>query len=291
MNWLSAYDCFLFALMLIQLWRPTHRVVHPVLLVTGFLFKHFIVANPLFTTRLLVLLVSVVQVFVVAPVVRFVKRHNTETTTTTTQPPHATSTTPFANMKITCLHQHDVSRPEHHHIATSGFLCSNCSAYRIQYQWQNRSYSMLLPPSDSPCGVIERYSAAIDEDTSKTKKVCWPKPIKLKSIWWVVDNERVVDLMPAALEIIGPERDGHARLTNRDSLGVKPLQVMVWMSSFASARPVALPKPCTTEHQLHLELFTGEVVQYAIDSAEFSVHDLVLLCTRSPEIASADAKK
>jgi hypothetical protein len=278
MHWISLYDCVMLLLLLVHVFRPADSYVHPVMLLVGFIAKEIVTANPLVITRLLVLFVSIVQVYVILPLVGVWRRccdmrRNTGAANIRDQ------------VQITCMHECQ----DAHHLSTSGLLCPNCTMYRVQYEFRDKKYSMLLPPAAHPRDMIERYIEQMSHkettnNNGPTRKWTWQPPIRARAIWWVCEGQRVLDLMPAALEIIGPDRDGHGRLSNGDSLKILPLNAMVWMSStpqhLHTPPPSFLPTDTTLVYDLEVECHTGEVIAHRVTEALFTVKDLVALCTQ-----------
>lgn len=277
MHWISLYDCVLLALLALHVIRPGNGYFQPAMLLSGFILKEVVMANPLLVTRLIVLFISVVQVYVLLPLVRLWERcRNRRTASQARSQKQA--------VHITCMHD----AQEAHHVSTSGVLCPNCSAYRVQYTWKDHQYSMLLPPAQSPRDMIEQCMKETARPHSSSR-VTWKPPMRVSAVWWVSEGERVLDLLPAMLEVLGPDMDGHAKLSRSQSLRVRPLSVLVWMatSNTDACDPCRLPQDNPLVFDLEIEYRTGEVSACRVTEALFSVTDLVMLCRGLPGPARA----
>lgn len=262
MHWISLYDCVLFALLLFHVFRPTDSHVNPSVLLTGFILKEVVLANPLVVTRLLVLAISVIQVYVILPLARLWKHYSRNRTTTANT----------AGVQITCIH----NNTQDHQVSTSAnVVCPNCNLYRVQYVYRDKKYSMLLPATQPPRHMIDKYVKHIPTATTAWM---WGPPCSVKAMWLVSDpqHERILDIMPTVLEILGPEKDGHARLSQGDSLRVKPLS---WLTSSRA------PAQC---YDFEVEFHTGKVAFHRIKATSFTVQDLVSMCVKG---AAKEIKK
>ena len=232
MHWIqcmSLYDYVLIALLLYQLFQPTQPYLNPAILVTGLVVKELVLAHPLMVARLLVLFMSVVQVYVILPLTRVwekCRRRTRARRRNNHDPNHDPNSKLDERPEITCMHNFR----DAHHIATAGCTnqkCKESNAYRVRYKWLQRQYSMLLPAVDSPRALIAACIARIGQP-AQTKRMCPP--------WVVADvlceeaGGNWLNLTAAIVEVLGPERDGHAALSHGMSLRVHPMPFIVWMS-------------------------------------------------------------
>ena len=260
MHWISLYDCLLLCLFFFHLFKPAVSFVHPVVLLVCFVVKEILFAHPLAVTRLLVLFVSLLQVYVFLPLTKLWGKQNLIGRVPRPQ--------------ISCMHNFmDV-----HHVATSGFVCDHCSTYRVRYPWQDKHFSILLPART----LISECVGKLGECSHRS--MCPPLVVSKISYVW---RTHTLDITDAVMEVLGPERDGHAGLSQGLSLTVHPLSFLVWMASLTETTDNLCLLPTTNNndneqliYELRVEMRTGDIVTHMVAEDQFTVADLMTMCTK-----------
>lgn len=270
MYWIGLYDCIMLVLMGVHVWQPSNRFTHPAVLVAGCILKEFVLNRPLVITRLLVLFVSIAQVYVVLPLARFWERW--------CPCPRSRRSQQRSSMpEISCLHDE-----EKHHISTSGGLCCRQSCtYRLRYTWREQMFSMLLPTTTTPTVMLADCIGRMRSCSHKTMR----PPLVVVRVKY-----HGLDLTRAIVEVLGPERDGHATLSEKRSLQIRPLHFLVWLSTFyaqandTQSEDIGLSahddeEEDTMVYDLDVEYRNGSVRTVHTNEHSFTVADLVTMCT------------
>ena len=261
--------------------KPGDGYMRPAVLLVGFIAKHMIMLDPLLVTRVLVLLISLVQVYVCAPLVNMWYRCRRQSSA-------ASYLGEMARPEITCVHNFR----DMHHVATSSCVCEASSAYRVRYEWHNKHYSMLLPATDSPrktiAECVQRLSVA-----TPANKIVPPLIISRILVSESVSEHskgKAIDITAGALELLGPERDGHAALSGAMSSRVRPLNLLVWMATTDDDTPTISGGAQSGAVTITVEYRTGATMQRQVYDADFTVADVVRMCTRRPATCAVEAQ-
>ena len=278
MHWISLYDVVLLVLLCSHVVKPGDGYMRPALLLVGFIAKQMVMLDPLLVTRVLVLLISLVQVYVCAPLVNMWHRCRRQRSA-------ASYLGEMARPEITCVHNFR----DMHHVATSSCVCQDSSAYRVRYEWHNKHYSMLLPATDSPRKTIAECVQRLSVATPPTNRIV--PPLIVSSLLFSESSapSKSIDITAGVLELLGPERDGHAALSGGMSSRVRPLNLLVWMATSAddtsdAASGCGTAAATTNIITITVEYRNGTTVKRQVNDADFTVADMVRMCTRRPSV-------
>jgi hypothetical protein len=286
MYWLSLADCLMITwALLFVYYRPSHLTIHGLVLLCGFLIKERIQANPLVISRLLVLFVSIMQLYVLRPLATLWKRVCTRCPLGI-QRRLCGRNHSQAHICITCLHYPHTETQEGHHdhhvVFTPDELCCDCDAFLVHYTTKGKPYAILVANPPSTAEAILHKWDAIQELFS-----AWPRPLKVKSVKLVVSGKQVCDLMPAICQLLGPLRDGHLLLDiGTTPLGVGDIPVfnaMLWLSmAHDPSRHTQILNDIASERFVSLEVEStcGGVTTERVDIQHFNIGDMYTMCVR-----------